>query len=114
MHFGGRVLPRGQVCATPKAVLGFHAAWRPTEDGGKVGSYAATRAMMDVYPPDLRSWIGRHGGLTPRLIMLRGRELASIVPLCGSTTTLAAGATRALRVPGPDTARARFDSQQMR
>ena len=42
------VLPRGQVCATPKAVLGFHAAWRPTADGGRIGSYAATRAIPSV------------------------------------------------------------------
>ena len=108
------VLPRGQVCATPKAVLGFHAAWRPTAGGGRVGSYAATRAMMDVYPADLRSWIGRHGGLTPRLIVLRGRELAAMVPACGSATTLAASATRAPRVLSSDTARARFDAQQAR
>jgi hypothetical protein len=31
------LLPRGQVCATPKAVLGFHAAWR--------------RAVRTAYPP---------------------------------------------------------------
>jgi hypothetical protein len=29
------ILPRGQVCATPKAVLGFHAAWRQTTNGGR-------------------------------------------------------------------------------
>jgi hypothetical protein len=26
----------------------------PTADGGRIPSYAATRAMMDVYPADLR------------------------------------------------------------
>jgi hypothetical protein len=30
------LLPRRQVCATPKAVLGFHAAWRRTPNGGRV------------------------------------------------------------------------------
>lgn len=88
------MLPRGQICATPKAVLGFHAAWRPTADGGRVSSGAATRAMMDVYPAELRGWIGRHGGLTPRLILLRGRELAAMVPACGSATPVAVNAPR--------------------
>jgi hypothetical protein len=32
------------------------------------------QVMMDVYPPELRSWIGRRGGLTPRLLLLEGRE----------------------------------------
>jgi hypothetical protein len=27
-------------------------------------------------------WIRRHGGLTPRLIVLRGRELAAMYPRC--------------------------------
>jgi hypothetical protein len=44
------MLPRGQVCATPHAVLGFHAAWRPTASGGQTPSSIATQAMMDLYP----------------------------------------------------------------
>src|SRR5215831_1244556 len=79
------MLPREQVCATPKAVLGFHAAWRPTSGGGKATSSLATQAMMELYPTDVRSWIGRHGGLTPRMIFLQGRELASMVPTCGES-----------------------------
>ena len=54
------MLPREQVCATPKAVLGFHAAWRPTSSGGKMTSSIATQAMMELYPSDVRGWIGRH------------------------------------------------------
>src|SRR5579859_5954789 len=77
------MLPRGQVCATPNAVLGFHAAWRPTNSGGKTTSSVATQAMMELYPADVRNWIDRHGGLTSRLIYLRGGELAAIVPTCG-------------------------------
>ena len=79
------MLPREQVCATPKAVLGFHAAWRPTSDGGKATSLLATQAMLELYPSDVRGWIGRHGGLTPRMIFLQGRELAAMVPTCGET-----------------------------
>src|SRR5579871_5140153 len=29
------LVPREQICATPKAVLGFHAAWQPTPWGGR-------------------------------------------------------------------------------
>jgi len=79
------MLPRDQVCATPNAVLGFHAAWRPTSDGGKATSSLATQAMMELYPTNVRSWIGRHGGLTSRMIFLHGRELASMVPTCGES-----------------------------
>ena len=76
------LLPRGQVCATPKAVLGFHAAWRPTPNGGQVTSPLATQAMYELYPANVRKWIARHGGLSGRLILLKGRELAAMVPAC--------------------------------
>jgi hypothetical protein len=106
------MLPRDQVCVTPKAVLGFHAAWRPTANGGKTASQAATQVMMEVYPPELRSWIGRRGGLTSRLILLEGRELAAIVPTCGTATSVATGTIRDPRVLRSDPSRATFDAQQ--
>jgi hypothetical protein len=87
------LLPPGQVCATSKAVLGFHAAWRLTERGGRVASPDATQEMLGIYPEQLRGWINRHGGLTPKMIFLRGRELAAIVPSCGSTKPRLASAT---------------------
>ena len=76
------ILPREQICATSRAVLGFHAAWQPTPYGGKAVSFPATQHMMSIYPPEVQSWIGQHGGLTPRMIFLRGRELAEFVPAC--------------------------------
>jgi hypothetical protein len=79
------ILPRGQVCATPKAVLGFHSAWRRTADGGRVTSPDATRAMYEVYPSNVRKWITRRGGLSERIMLLKGRELAAMVPACGPT-----------------------------
>jgi len=33
----------------------------------------------NIYPAPLRSWINRHGGLTPKMIFLRGRELTGMV-----------------------------------
>jgi hypothetical protein len=75
------MVPREQICATPRAVLGFHAAWQPTPFG-KAISFPATQQMMNIYPPEIRAWIGRHGGLHPNLIYLRGQELAEFVPAC--------------------------------
>jgi hypothetical protein len=79
------MLPRDKVCATPKAVLGFHAAFRPTSDGRKVASTDATQFMMNTYPPELRKWISQRGGLTTQMPFLRGPELASFVPTCGTS-----------------------------
>jgi len=112
------MLPREQVCATPNAVLGFHAAWRPTSDGGKTTSFLATQAMMELYPTDIRGWIGRHGGLTPRMIFLQGRELAAMVPVCGEGSTVArsrkaVGARRELAAVRPGQPRAKFAARQM-
>jgi hypothetical protein len=76
------ILPRNQVCATRRAVLGFHAAWRPTADGDKTASPGATQAMYDIYPAPVQEWITRRGGLTPHMIFLQGRELAAMVPTC--------------------------------
>jgi hypothetical protein len=109
------MLPREQVCATPRSVLGFHAAWRPTADGGKVSSAIATQVMMDVYPPELRRWIGRRGGLSPRLLLLQGRELTAIVPTCGGAAPgLTAVSSRNTRILRTGTSRATFDAQQAR
>jgi hypothetical protein len=92
------LVPRNRVCATPRAVLGFHAAWRPDGNGGKVTSGEATRALMSVYPSSVRGWIARRGGLTPQMKYLQGRELAAVVPTCGSTQTAAAPQPRARSV----------------
>lgn len=76
-------LPRNQICVTARASLGFHAAWTPDPDGRPVSSAAWTRVLWSNYPLQVRRWISRHGGLTPRMIYLRGRELDSMYPHCG-------------------------------
>jgi hypothetical protein len=86
------LVPRDRICATSNAVLGFHAAWQPDSAGNRVTSAPATQALMDTYPGAVRAWIARNGGLTPRMIFLRGRALASIVAPCGSTTRQASAA----------------------
>ena len=37
---------------------------------------------MRLYPAEIKNWIQRHGGLTPRLMTLRGRELAGLYSAC--------------------------------
>ena len=75
------VIPRERICVTRRARLGFHAAWRPTRDGPVV-SQAGTKFLMDIYPEDVRSWIESRGGLTRRMIVLSGRELAAMYAPC--------------------------------
>jgi hypothetical protein len=38
--------------------------------------------VTDTYPAPVRAWIKRQGGLSSRLIYLRGRELAAMYPRC--------------------------------
>jgi hypothetical protein len=76
-------LPRQQVCVTPRAILGFHAAsYYDDARRSLVPTRAGTQLVMRLYPQSIRSWIMRHGGLTPRIIGLRGRELASLYDAC--------------------------------
>jgi hypothetical protein len=84
------LVPREQICATPKAVLGFHAAWTPTPWGGRAVSGPATQHMMSIYPADLQGWINAHGGLTPHMIFLRGPELSTMVAACSEADIAAA------------------------
>ena len=39
--------------------------------------------VMRLYPPEIRSWINRHGGLSPRLMVLGGRELSALYRTSG-------------------------------
>ncbi len=76
-------IPRDQVCVTRRAVLGFHAA-SYYDDASRelVPTRAGTRLVMRLYPPAIRNWIARHGGLTPRIIGMRGRDLAALFNTC--------------------------------
>jgi hypothetical protein len=76
------VIPRDRICVTPRARLGFHAAWHPGEDGHPIPSREATKLLMDIYPEHVRTWIARKGGLSPRMMFLTGRELAAMYNAC--------------------------------
>ena len=76
------VIPRERICVTPRARLGFHAAWHPGDDGHPVPSREATKLLMDIYPEHVRSWIARRGGLSPHMMFLSGRELTVMYRPC--------------------------------
>ena len=77
------LIPRDRVCVTARAVLGFHAAsYYDDARRSLVPTGAATRLVLRLYPARIRSWIQRQGGLTPRIIALRGRALAALYDTC--------------------------------
>ena len=75
-------LPRSRICVTPRAVLGFHAASSRDFSGRRVWEPEATGVVLSAYPSPVRQWIVRHGGLSSRLLLLRGRDLAAMYPRC--------------------------------
>ena len=91
------LVPSDRICATHNAALGFHAAWTFDNAGKRVVSASGTQDLMRTYPTPVRTWIAQHGGLTPKMIYLRGRDLAAIVPPCTSSV---ASASRAKRLSG--------------
>ena len=76
------MLPRERICMTRRAVLGFHAARSIDARGRSYAEPEATRIVLEAYPPPVRDWIRRRGGLTKRVLLLRGRELAAMYPSC--------------------------------
>jgi hypothetical protein len=76
------LIPRGKMCATPRARFGFHAAWMPDTDGRPVTSPMGTQALWNIYPTTVKHWISRHGGLSRKMIYLEGRALDGIVASC--------------------------------
>jgi hypothetical protein len=76
------VIPRDRICVTSRARLGFHAAWNPGQNGQPVTSPAATKFLMNIYPEHVKTWIKGRGGLSRRMIVLSGPELAAMYPTC--------------------------------
>jgi hypothetical protein len=75
-------VPNNRICVTRRAVLGFHAARSMDSRGRLYAEPQASAAVLETYPSPVRGWIRRHGGLTSRILLLRGRELAAIYPVC--------------------------------
>jgi len=77
------LVPPDRICVTRRAVLGFHAAsYYDDASRSLVPTREGSRLVMRLYPAPIRNWIVRHGGLTPKLIALRGRELAALYQTC--------------------------------
>ena len=76
-------IPRSRICVTRRAVLGFHAPqWFYPRTGYTARAPEATRAVTAAYPPGVRAWIKKRGGLKQKPIYLRGRELSALYPRC--------------------------------
>lgn len=76
------VVPHERICVTRRAVLGFHAARSVDRRGKFYAEPEASKAVLAAYPEPIRDWIGRRGGLTSRLLLLKGRDLTAIYPRC--------------------------------
>jgi hypothetical protein len=76
------VVPNDRICVTRRAVLGFHGARSMDRRGRLYAEPEASELVLEAYPSPVRNWISRRGGLTSRLLLLRGRELTAIYPAC--------------------------------
>ncbi len=88
------IVPRSRICVTPRAALGFHAAWVPGPNGKPVHSAVGTQALWELYPPHVKRWINGRVGLSSKMMLLRGRELTAMYPPCPGTQN-------ALTAPSP-------------
>src|SRR5947208_2166033 len=67
-----------KICVTTHATLGFHAAWDFGANGRAITNSEATQMLYSMYPSAVRRWIAQRGGLTPRMLFLRGRQLQAL------------------------------------
>ena len=75
-------VPRDKICVTSHASLGFHAAWDLDDNGHAITNPEATHMLYSMYPSPVKRWINQRGGLTTRMIFLRGRELMGMYHPC--------------------------------
>ena len=75
-------IPHDKICVTSHAALGFHAAWDMDDDGHAITNPEATHMLYAMYPAAVKKWINQRGGLTARMIYLRGKELTSMYHSC--------------------------------
>jgi hypothetical protein len=78
------LVPENRICVTGRAILGFHAARSVDRRGRTYPEPEASKLFLAAYPDPVRAWIMRRGGLTSRLLVLRGRELKAMYPPCRS------------------------------
>ena len=76
------LIPKQRICVTERARLGFHAGWVDDQTGERAVSVEGTHLMYQMYPREIQHWIKLHGGLGTRTLILRGRELMAVYPIC--------------------------------
>ena len=75
-------VPHDKICVTSHANLGFHAAWDFGTNGHAVTNPEATQMLYSMDPSAIKHWIAARGGLTPRMIFLRGKQLEAMYRPC--------------------------------
>ena len=83
-------IPHERICVTQKANLAFHAAWDFGARGRAITNPGATRMLYSMYPSQIRHWITNRGGLSPRMMFLRGRQLEAMYRPCHQNAQVAA------------------------
>jgi hypothetical protein len=79
------IVAANRICVTPRASLGFHAAYfdKAYTFGVKVTSHAGTADLMSYYPPPVKAWIARKGGLSPEMKRVKnGPDLWAMIDPC--------------------------------
>ena len=79
------IVPLNRICVTPRASLGFHQAYydKKWTAGLRVTSVAGTDELMSYYPPAVKKWITRNGGLSAQMKRaVNGPELWAIIDPC--------------------------------
>ena len=79
------IVPLNRICVTPKASLGFHEAYvdKSWTFGIKMSSASGTADLLSYYPPTVKEWIKRQGGLTPEMKKVKyGWDLWMMIDPC--------------------------------
>ena len=79
------LVPLNRVCVTPRASLGFHQAYydKRWTAGLRVTSVAGTDELMSYYPPAVKAWLAKKGGLAAQMKRVHnGTDLWAIIDPC--------------------------------
>jgi hypothetical protein len=79
------IVPLNRICVTPRASIGVHEAYidKRWTAGIRVASSSGTSDLLSYYPPPLKDWIKRQGGLKPQMQHVKnGPDLWAIIDPC--------------------------------
>jgi hypothetical protein len=78
------IIPLSRICVTERASLGFHLFYYDLAltGGDKIVSYLGTEEIISSYPPAIKDWIDRNGGLTKQAKYILAPELRKIIKRC--------------------------------